>query len=105
MNDVTIFIYLVFFIMVASATFAFMWKMMSSTLAEMDRKPVTNYGEVMRAYKPHPEAPKNGEQVMSVDFKSCDLDEYNALQERINEIREKLEDEDDDDGDILALNR
>ena len=42
---------------------------------------------------------------MTVDFKSCDLDEYNALQERINEIREKLEDEDDDDGDILALNR
>ena len=50
MNDVTIFIYLVFFIMVASATFAFMWKMMSSTLAEMDRKPVTNYGDAMRAY-------------------------------------------------------
>ena len=46
MNDVTIFIYLVFFIMVASATFAFMWKMMSSTLAEMDRKPVTNYGKM-----------------------------------------------------------
>ena len=43
---------------------------------------------------------------MTVDFKSCDLDEYNALQERINEIREKLEeDEDDDDGDIISLNR
>ena len=72
MNDVTIFIYLVFFIMVASATFAFMWKMMSSTLAEMDRKPVTNYGEVMKAYTPHPEEPKDGEEVMGVTFKSCE---------------------------------
>ena len=106
MNDVTVFIYLVFFIGVASATFAFMWKMMSSTLASMDAKPVNNYTDAMRVYTPHPEAPKNGEQVMTVDFKSCDLDEYNALQERINEIREKLEeDEDDDDGDIISLNR
>ena len=45
---------------------------------------------------------------MTVDFKSCDLDEYNSLQERINEIREKLEedeDDDDDDGNVLALSR
>ena len=100
MNDVTIFIYLVFFIMVASATFAFMWKMMSSTLAEMDRKPVTNYGDVMKAYTPHPEAPKDGEEVMGVTFKSCDLDDYGKLQSRINELREKLEGE--DDGDIVV---
>ena len=100
MNDVTIFIYLVFFIMEASATFAFMWKMMSSTLAEMDRKPVTNYGEVMKAYTPHPEEPKDGEEVMGVTFKSCDLDDYGKLQSRINELREKLEGE--DDGDIVV---
>ena len=43
---------------------------------------------------------------MTVDFKSCDLEEYNALQDRINEIREKLEDEDDDDGgNVIAMNR
>jgi hypothetical protein len=106
MNDVTIFIYLVFFVALAAATFAYMFKMMTSTLADFDKRPVRSYGDAMRAYTPHPEAPKNGEQVMTVDFKSCDLDEYNSLQERINEIREKLEeDEDDDDGDILALNR
>ena len=105
MNDVTIFIYLVFFVALAAATFAYMFKMMTSTLADFDKRPARSYGDVMKAYTPHPEAPKNGEQVMTVDFKSCDLDEYNALQERINEIREKLEDEDDDDGDILALNR
>ena len=44
--------------MVFASTFAFMWKLMSSTLREMDRKPVRSYGEAMRAYKPpapHPE--------------------------------------------------
>ena len=93
MNDVTIFIYLVFFIMGASATFAFMWKMMSSTLAEMDRKPVTNYGEVMKAYTPHPEEPKDGEEVMGVTFKSCDLEDYDKLQSRIDDLKKKLENE------------
>ena len=106
MNDIAIFLYLIFFVVLAAATFAYMFTMMRSTLAEFDKQPVKSYNNVMRAYTPHPEAPKNGEQVMTVDFKSCDLDEYNALQERINEIREKLEeDEDDDDGDIIALNR
>ena len=107
MNDITIFIYLTFFAGIVGMTFAFMWKAMSSTLAEFDKRPVNSYSNAMRAYTPHPEAPKNGEQVMTVDFKSCDLDEYNALQERINEIREKLEedDDDDDDGNVLALNR
>ena len=58
MNDTLIFIYLVFFVMLFASTFAFMWRMMSSTLKEMDRKPVRTYGEAMKAYKPpapHPE--------------------------------------------------
>ncbi len=58
MNDTLVFIYLIFFVMVFASTFAFMWKLMSSTLREMDRKPVRSYGEAMRAYKPpapHPE--------------------------------------------------
>ena len=106
MNDIWVFIYLMGFVAVFGMTCVYMFMMMRSTLAEFDKQPVKSYNNVMRAYTPHPEAPKNGEQVMTVDFKSCDLDEYNALQERINEIREKLEDEDDDDdGDILALNR
>ena len=103
MNDIAIFLYLIFFVVLAAATFAYMFTMMKSTLAEFDKQPVKSYNNVMRAYTPHPEAPKNGEQVMTVDFKSCDFDEYNALQERINEIREKLEeDDDDDDGDIVV---
>ena len=58
MNDTLIFIYLIFFVMLFASTFAFMWKMMSSTLSEMDKKPVRTYGEAMKAYKPpapHPE--------------------------------------------------
>ena len=58
MNDTLVFIYLIFFVMVFASTFAFMWRMMSSTLAEMDRKPTGSYGDAMRAYRPpapHPE--------------------------------------------------
>ena len=58
MTDTLIFIYLVFFVMLFASTFAFMWRMMSSTLREMDRKPTRSYGEAMKPYKfpaPHPE--------------------------------------------------
>ena len=58
MNDTLIFLYLVFFVILFASTFAFMWRMMSSTLSEMDRKPTRSYGETMRAYRPpapHPE--------------------------------------------------
>ena len=58
MNDTLVFIYLIFFVMVFASTFAFMWKLMSSTLSEIDRKPTRSYGDAMRAYRPpapHPE--------------------------------------------------
>ena len=69
MNDTLIFIYLVFFVILFASTFAFMWRMMSSTLREMDRKPVNSYGDAMRPYKipaPHPEMEgvKYGEELM-----------------------------------------
>ena len=48
-----------------------------------------------------------GEELMGVTFEkpsSCDLEEYKALQERIAELKNELEDpwedDDDDDGDI-----
>ena len=51
-----------------------------------------------------------GEQLMGVSFDkktSCDLEEYKALQERIEELKSELEDpwddEDDDDGNVPAL--
>ena len=69
MNDTLIFIYLVFFVILFASTFAFMWRMMSSTLREMDRKPTRTYGEAMKAYKPpapHPEMEgvKYGEELL-----------------------------------------
>ena len=85
MNDTLIFIYLVFFVMLFASTFAFMWRMMSSTLREMDRKPVNSYGDAMRPYKipaPHPEMEgvKYGEELMV--------------------FTPEEEDDEDDDGDI-----
>ena len=51
-----------------------------------------------------------GEELMGVTFdkpSSCDLEEYKALQERIAELKNELEDpweddDDDDDGDIVV---
>ena len=53
-----------------------------------------------------------GEQLMGVSFDkktSCDLEEYKALQDRIEELKLELEDpleeddDDDDDGNVPAL--
>ena len=54
-----------------------------------------------------------GEELMGVTFDqktSCDLEEYKALQERIEELKSELEDpwdeeDDDDDGDVPAISR
>ena len=69
MNDTLIFIYLVFFVMLFAATFAYMIKMMGSTLETFDKTPVRSYGDSMRAYKmpaPHPEMEgvKTGEELL-----------------------------------------
>ena len=55
--------------MLFASTFAFMWKMMSSTLSEMDRRPVKSYDDVIKRYKvpaPHPEMEgvKYGEELL-----------------------------------------
>ena len=53
----------------------------------------------------HPEMMdvKPGEELMGVTFgnRSCDLEDYKDLQERIEQLKEELEDE-DDDGDIVV---
>ena len=62
----------------------------------------------------HPEMVdvKPGEELMGVTFEerptSCDLEEYQALQERIEELKLQLDpddedDDEDDDGDVPAL--
>ena len=72
MNDITVFVYLVFFVALFGMTFAFMFKMMGSVLSDMDRKPVNNYGDAMKAYKPHPEMKdvKDGDELLV--FKSLE---------------------------------
>ena len=69
MNDFTILIYLIFFVALFGATFAYMWKMMASTLSEFNRTPTNSYGDAMRPYKipaPHPEMEgvKYGEELL-----------------------------------------
>ena len=65
--------------------------------------------EVTKRIHPEMMDVKPGEQLMGVTFDkktSCDLEEYKALQERIEELKSELEDpeeDDDDDGDIPAL--
>ena len=72
MNEITVFVYLVFFVALCGMTFAFMFKMMGSVLSDMDRKPVNSYGDAMRAYKPHPEMEdvKDGDELLV--FKSLE---------------------------------
>ena len=72
MNEITVFVYLVFFVVLFGMTFAFMFKMMGSVLSDIDRKPVNSYGDAMRAYKPHPEMKdvKDGDELLV--FKSLE---------------------------------
>ena len=77
-------------------------------------KPVRNYNagtwttQVTKRVHPEMEGVEPGEELMGVTFeaKSCDIDDYNELQDRINDLQSKLEDpwdDDDDDGDIPAI--
>ena len=67
MNEITVFVYLVFFVALFGMTFAFMFKMMGSVLSDMDRKPVNSYGDAMKPYKtrhPEMEEVKNGDELL-----------------------------------------
>ena len=62
---------------------------------------------VTKVQHPEMEGVKPGDQLMGVTFSerptSCDLEEYKALQDRIEELKQELEDdEDDDDGDVIV---
>ena len=75
MSDTLIFIYLIFFVMLFASTFAFMWKMMGSTLNDFN-KPKRNV---------HPEMAdvKTGDELLVF----------------------KGEDEDDDEGDVVIIRK
>ena len=67
--------------------------------------------EVTKRVHPEMEGVEPGEQLMGVTFErktECDLEEYKALQERIEELKSELEDpwdDEDDDGDVPATVR
>ena len=100
MNDLTVFIYLIFFVALFGATFAFMFKSMTAVFDEMDKSPTKSYADAMRAYTPkkivtrmtHPELDRVDEYDDDKLMKSLDA--------RIQEIEE--DDEDEGDGDIPA---
>ena len=87
-----------------------------SVLSGWRSQEVRNYNadtwttEVTKRIHPEMMDVKPGEQLMGVTFDkktSCDLEEYKALQDRIEELKSELEDpwedDDDDDGDVPAL--
>ena len=81
-------------------------------------KPVRDYNagrlsgtwttEVVKPVHPEMKDVEPGTELMGVNFQQkteCDLEEYKALQERIEELKEELKDpwdEEDDDGDIVV---
>ena len=78
MNDTLVFIYLIFFVMLFASTFAFMFKMMGSTLNDMNKPMKRNV---------HPEM---------TDVQTGDeLLVFNGLDD----------DEEDDDGDIVVIRK
>ena len=82
------------------------WTMMREDTARPNGMWTT---QVRRPTHPEMVDVKPGDELMGVTFdkpSSCDLEEYKALQERIAELKNELEDpwedEDDDDGDIVV---
>ena len=78
MNDTLIFIYLIFFVMLFASTFAFMFKMMGSTLNEMNKP-------IKRNVHPEMTDVQTGDELLV--FKGLD------------------DDEEDDDGDIVVIRK
>ena len=76
MSDTLIFIYLIFFVMLFASTFAFMWKMMGSTLNDFNKPMKKNV---------HPEMTdvKTGDELLVF----------------------KGEDEDEDEGDVVIIRK
>ena len=105
MNPLTDFIFTV-------SWFALLVVAVRSIIKGFASKPVRNYNagtwttQVTKRLHPEMEGVEPGEELMGVTFesKSCDIDDYNELQERINKLQNKLEDpwDEDDDGDIVV---
>ena len=90
MNDMLSFICLASLFAVGGAAFSLMWK----NISDIKNEQVRRYSA-----RPHPEAPKEGEEILYVGVKPVDPspDLYQSLRERIDEIEDE-----DDDGDIVV---
>ena len=91
MNDMLSFIYLASLFAVGGAAFSLMWK----NITDIKNEQVRRYSA-----RPHPEAPKEGEEILYIGTKTVEPspDLYQSLRERMEEI----EDDEDDDGDIVV---
>ena len=93
MNDMLSFIYLASLFAIGGAALSLMWR----NISDIKNEQVRRYSA-----RPHPEAPKDGEEILYVGMipvePSPDL--YQSLRERMEEIEDN--DEDDDDGDIVV---
>ena len=78
MNDTLIFIYLIFFVMLFASTFAFMFKMMGSTLNEMNKP-------IKRNVHPEMTDVQTGDELLV----------FNGFDD----------DEEDDDGDVVIIRK
>ena len=78
MNDTLIFIYLIFFVMVFASTFAFMFRMIGSTLNDFNKP-------IKRNVHPEMSDVQSGEELLV--FKAQD------------------EDDDDDEGDVVIIRK
>ena len=90
MNDMLSFIYLASLFAVGGAAFSLMWK----NITDIKNEQVRRYSA-----RPHPEAPKEGEEILYIGTKPVEPspDLYQSLRERIDEIEDE-----DDDGDIVV---
>ena len=77
MNDITVFIYLTFFVALFGMTFAFMFKMMGSTLNEMNKP-------IKRNVHPEMTDVQTGDELL---------------------VFNGLDDDDDDDGDVVIIRK
>ena len=92
MNDMMAFLYIASLFAIGGAAFSLMWKNLTDIKNEQFRK----YNA-----RPHPEAPKEGEEILYVGVKPVDPspDLYQSLRDRMEEIED---DDEDDDGDIVV---
>ena len=93
MNDMLSFIYLASLFAIGGAAFSLMWR----NISDIKNEQVRRYSA-----RSHPEAPKDGEEILYVGMKPVEPspDLYQSLRERMEEIED--DDEDDNDGDIVV---